>query len=414
MDSAAETDGGIAASIDPAAVIDFASSLITIPSFKAGGETQLARWLDEFFRARGYEVTLQEVEPGRFQTIAVLPGKGHGGRTLMLNGHLDIDPLAAGWRRDPWKPSLEGDRLYGAGVRNMKGGLSALIAAAEAVRVAQRPRQGDLIVACVLGELQGGVGTVAMLEEGVTADAAIVAEPMGKNLVTTHAGVLEFALSTVGRSVHVSRKKSGKDALQAMIRLINALGHIEFRCTPRADLPDLPILNVGGIIGGRGRDYNLRGPNFICDYCTALVDIRFLPGQSAESVLQDVRTCLSAAEAELDGVEWEISLESKEPFAVNTAVFEPTEIPPDCEIVEMVAEEFTRQSGHSPHIGVSLPGSYAGADTAHLWRAGIPCLMYGPGGGPVAGDDEVDDYIDVEEMTQCARVVASVADRYCR
>lgn len=410
-----EDDREIAATIDAQMVTDLAANLISIPSFKAGGETQLARWLEDFFLARNYEVTLQEVEPGRFQTVALLPGEVGGGQTLMLNGHLDIDPLAASWKRDPWKPSLEDGRLYGAGARNMKGGLAALIAAAEAVRKARRPRRGDLIVACVLGELQGGVGTVAMLERGVTADAAIIAEPVGENLVTTHAGVVEFALSTIGRSAHISRKKSAKDALHAMIRLIGALESIEFRCTLREDLPDLPIVNVGGVIGGRGRDYDLRGPNFTCDYCTALVDIRFLPGQSADSVMQDVERCLNAAGAELDGVDWEISFESQEPFAVNSVVFEPTEIPPGCEIIEMVAEELTRMSGHPPHaVGVSLPASYTGADTAHLWRAGIPCLMYGPRGGPTPEDNEPDDYVDVREMVQCARVVASVADRYCR
>ncbi|MGC8488171.1 MAG: M20 family metallopeptidase [Clostridia bacterium] len=409
-----EEDGGIAAQIVEEEVVELACDLLRIPSFKAGGESELARWLHGFFVERSYQVELQEVAPGRFQTIAVLPGEGGGGRSLMLNGHIDIDPLAAGWRRDPWKPSVEGGRLYGAGARNMKGGLASLISAAEAVRRAKRPRRGDLVVACVLGELSGGEGTVAMLERGMRTDAAIVPEPVGENLVTTHAGVLEFSLSTTGRSEHISRKPEAKDAMQAMMKLIAALGNVDWQCKRRDDLPALPILNVGGIIGGRGRDYDLRGPNFTCDYCTALLDVRFLPGQTAESVLRDVERCLKQV-GDLDGVTWEISRESREPYSLNTVVFEPTEIPTDAEIVQLVHEEFVRIIGHAPgKIGVSLPASYSGDDTAHLWRAGIPCLMYGPGGGSHQGYGEVDDHVDVGEMVRCAKVLATVADRYCR
>ena len=74
---------------------------------------------------------MQEVEPGRLQTIATLPGTG-GGASLMLNGHTDINALTRRWRRDPWTPSLEGDRRYGHGVQNMKGGLATIITVAEA------------------------------------------------------------------------------------------------------------------------------------------------------------------------------------------------------------------------------------------------------------------------------------------
>ncbi len=407
-------DEWLGKSVDEDEVVALACDLLRIPSFKAGGESELALWLGHFFGERGYEVDLQEVQPGRYQTIARLPGEGGDGRSLMLNGHIDIDPLAAGWRRDPWNPSHEGGRLYGAGARNMKGGLAALISAAESVRRSGRPRRGDLVVACVLGELQGGEGTVAMIERGMRADAAVVPEPVGPNLVTAHAGVLELAISTVGRSAHISRKESAKDALPAMLRLIEALKDIGFRCERREDMPALPIVNVGGIIGGRGRDYDLRGPNFTCDFCTALVDIRFLPGQTSESVLEDVVACLEEASLGLDGVTWEISLESHDPFALNTVVFEPTEIPVESDIVAVVAEELERVSGQPPDaVGVALPASYTGADTAHLWRAGIPCLMYGPRGGPTADDVDVDDFVDVGEMVQCARVLANVADRWC-
>ncbi|MFB3119688.1 MAG: M20/M25/M40 family metallo-hydrolase, partial [Stenotrophomonas maltophilia] len=112
-------------------LVELAKSLVRIPSF-IGEETPVARWLASYLSSRGYEVELQEVERGWFQTVAVLKGSGQG-RSIMFNGHLDINPLASGWTQSPFEPRVEGNRLYGAGIRNMKSGVSAMIHAAEAI-----------------------------------------------------------------------------------------------------------------------------------------------------------------------------------------------------------------------------------------------------------------------------------------
>jgi acetylornithine deacetylase len=85
----------------------------------------------------------------------------------MLNGHTDVDPLAVGWRRDPWEAVVEGDRLVGHGLVNMKGGVTAMIEAALLLRRAGVRLRGDLVIAAVVGELQGGAGTVHLLERGM-------------------------------------------------------------------------------------------------------------------------------------------------------------------------------------------------------------------------------------------------------
>jgi acetylornithine deacetylase len=198
----------------------------------------------------------------------------------MFNGHTDIYPLAMGWRRDPWKPSVEGDRLYGAGSRNMKGGLAAMIAAAEGVRTSGVTLKGDLVLACVLGELQGGVGTSYLCREGPLTDMAVVPEPFGaNNILTVNAGVLEMDINVIGISLHITRLKEGSvDAIEMMAKAVPFIKNVKFRHTPRKDLPGLPRINVGAIIGGRGRDHNMSGPNFVADFCTVLVDARFRRG----------------------------------------------------------------------------------------------------------------------------------------
>ena len=192
--------------VDEDGIVDLAGELIKIPSFKTE-ETPVAEFLSDFFGTRGYQVELQEVEPGRFQTIATIKGTG-GGKSLMLNGHTDINSLARRWRRDPWIPTVEGDRLYGHGIQNMKGGLASIVMAAEAVRKSGVSLKGDLVVACVVGETQGGEGTHFLMESGFRTDMAVVAEPFGVgNLVTVHAGIVHMAIHTYG--VHGSPPSDG-------------------------------------------------------------------------------------------------------------------------------------------------------------------------------------------------------------
>ena len=400
--------------ITPEQVVGIASDLIRIPSFKTE-ETPLARWLDGYLTERGYEVDLQEVEPGRFQVLARLRGTG-GGQTLMLNGHLDIDPLSLGWKHDPWEPVVEGDRLYGAGVMNMKGADAAMIAAAEAIRLSGEPLPGDLLLALVVGELQGGVGTVHLLKEGVTADAAIVPEPYGTDaIVTTHAGVTEMAISTLGYSRHISDRSGAVDAIAQMMKAIPVIQNTKFRANADERLPALPLVNVGGIIGGRGREHDLKGPNFTADYCTVIVDIRYPPGQTAATVEEDIRAGLDALAAEDPTFRYEIEHPLSAGYSALTVVMEPTDIPLDHPFVETVLAHYREVVGRDPlELGVSLPMSYAGNDTAHLWRAGIPCVLFGPSGGWDESPEEPDQYIKISEMVTCAKVMALTALDICQ
>ena len=195
--------------VDEKAIVALASDLIKIPSFKPD-ETPVAQYLADFFIERGYEVDLQEVEPGRFQTVATLKGTG-GGMSLMLNGHTDINSLTLHGKRDPWTPSVEGDRLYGHGVQNMKGGLASIIMAAEAVRLSGVKLKGDLVVACVVGETQGGEGTYYLMQTGFRTDMAVVAEPFGVgNLVTVHAGIGRSGPRTSSSAVPDRRPRSSR------------------------------------------------------------------------------------------------------------------------------------------------------------------------------------------------------------
>ena len=399
-------------SVDRGEMLRLAEDLVRIPSFKTE-ETDAARFLGDFLAQRGYDVELQEVEPGRFQTIAILKGSG-GGKSLMLNGHIDIDPLAMGWKRDPWTPSIEGDLIFGAGIRNMKSGVSSMIEAAEMVRRAGVPLRGDLVLACVVGELQGGVGTTHLCRHGPLTDMAVVPEPFGaNNILTVHAGVLEMAIHVLGNSRHISRKEEAIDAIAKMCKAVPVIDGVKFTHTPREDLPGLPRINVGAIIGGRGRDYDMRGPNFVSDFCTVIVDVRFLPGMTSASVKADIERALDEVKRDDADFQYEIEMPPDPKYRVFTVVMEPFDLPKNEYILETVLRQFRTVTGKEPDgVGAVLPGSYTGDDTCHLWAAGVPCLLYGPGGGSESAVIP-DEYSRISDMEQVAKVLALTALDVC-
>ena len=399
--------------VDEKAIVDLAGELIKIPSFKLE-ETPVATFLADFFGSRGYQVELQEVEPGRFQTIATLEGTG-GGPSLMLNGHTDINSLTRRWRRDPWVPVVEGDRLYGHGVQNMKGGLASVIMAAEAVRQSGVRLKGDLVVACVVGETQGGEGTHFLMESGFRTGMAVVAEPFGVgNLVTVHSGIVHMAIHTYGVTGHIRQPQGTVNAVEKMTGVIDALGRVEFTYQPRADMPDLPKLNVGSVIGGLGQDYILVEPPYIPDLCTIIVDVHFVPGQTVEGIVADIRRVLDPLQAGDLELSYEIEIPPPESFkGRRRLVMDPLDVPQDAEIVQAVARSHREVTGEPPKaIGAVLPFSYTANDTCHLWNAGIPCLLYGPA-VVRGGDGEDDSCVIISEMVQCTKVLALTALDVC-
>jgi acetylornithine deacetylase len=267
-------------------------------------------------------------------------------------------------------------------------------------------RRGDVIVACVVGELQGGVGTVRMLNAGVRADAAIVGEPHGAaNVFTKHAGVMQFAVHVLGKTAHISRKDEGEHAILRAGEAVAALEAMTLAGPRDPDLPGLPRLNVGSIIGGRGREVELRGPNWVPDFATLYVDVRFTQGMTPDSILAEVRRVLDARA----GLRYEIEFPMDPKRRILREVMMPFSIAPDAPFVREVAASVQEVSGRPPRVGVVLPNGYSGNDTSHLAAAGIPCLLYGPSGDM----DGADRWTSVSQMLTCTRVYADVIRRVC-
>jgi len=387
-------------------VVRLACELIRIPSFTTE-ESPLAEWLANYLGEQGLAVTVQEIEPGRRQTIARLRGTG-GGRSIMLNGHIDIDPLASGWTRDPFDPWIADGKLFGHGIYNMKAGVTACIMATLALKRAGVPIRGDVVLACVAAELNSGIGTIHALENGQKTDMAVVAEPYGaRTILTKHTGTMDVVIHTLGRATHISKKEHGVDAIAMMMRAVAALDAMRFTHTHDPDLPGLPRLNVGSIIGGRGREHNLRGAYTVSDFCTGLTST--CASTEPERVDGGGRHPSHARRAGRGGSEVRVRDRVPAPARARARPARQgrggraedaagradgaTQPPPD-------------DRGRAGAFRGPAAQSYAGNDTTHLWAAGIPCCLYGPGGGYI---DYHDVHVDLEDLFLCTRVLALTA-----
>lgn len=399
--------------ISRAELVSLASELVRIPSFKEE-ETTLALYLADWFQQRGYEVELDEVEPNRLQTIATLKGQG-GGKSLMFNAHLDINSLTRGWTRDPWEAWVEGDKLFGHGIQNMKGGLATMIVAADAFRKADVELKGDIMLACVAGETQGGEGMHHLMGRGVRTDAAIITEPFGRgNLATMHAGIVHMALHVRGRSGHMSQLDGTIHAIRKMAAIIERFDTLKFSVAFNPELPGLPRHNVGAIIGGRGDDYILFDAPYVPDLCTIILDVHFLPGQKVEAIVQDIEAHLEPLKIADADLSFDIEFPPPAFFKGRRRLVMPAvDVPATEEIVQTVTRNYERLTGEKINkVGAVLPSSYSACDSSWLWQHGIPCLNYGPSTGMLIGGPE-GAYCEIGEMEEVAKVLALTALEFC-
>ncbi|MDF2910322.1 MAG: acetylornithine deacetylase or succinyl-diaminopimelate desuccinylase [Sporolactobacillus laevolacticus] len=190
---------------------------------------------------------------GRPNVVGLLKGTG-GGKSLILNGHIDTMPYGnrSQWKHDPFSGTVIDNEMYGLGATDMKGSLAAMILAAELVQKLGIKLKGDLLIQSVVDEEGGGNGTMACVERGYTADGAIVGEPTQLHLQTAHMGFLFHEIKVTGKSLHSSQLWEGVNAIDKSLKIYHALKELErdWLMTRRHPLLPGPTINLGVIEGG--------------------------------------------------------------------------------------------------------------------------------------------------------------------
>ncbi len=354
----------------------------------------LARWLDDW---GCHEVALVESRPDRPSVGARLRGTG-GGRSLVLNGHIDIYELSLDWTRDPFTPALEDGKVFGAGIADMKAGTAAALAAVRRVARSAIPLRGDVVFQGVSCHFEGGVGTRSLCEAGFVGDAAIGCEPSSNTLGIAHRGAAYLKITTRGRQAHTTYKHLGVNAIETMEPILVGLRKLEAELPyePHPLLPGAPILNIGTIEGGTKH-------NQVPDRCVVTIDIRLLPSQDPHDVKLRVEAMIdelrSTTDPRIDAV-----VEFSEHWLSGPR--HAYQIADDAPIVQMLHSVVAGVTGAAPRY----EGVPFWCDLVALNEFGVPGVNFGPGDPPYNFPDE---YVFEAQYLEAVDVYERAIRQWC-
>lgn len=403
---------------DADALLADLDALVRIPSV-GGQERPAQQFMARLLGGIGFEVDewaidlaslrrsphfCEEIE--RVDALGVvgrLPGSASG-RSLMLNGHVDVVGAGAPeeWTVPPWQLTVRDGAAFGRGAVDMKGGLLCAVEAARMLRRAGVRLAGDLVIASVVGEEDGGTGTLATIDRGYRADGAVIMEPTGLAIAPAHAGALNFRVELRGRAAHGCVRSEGVSAIELLGPLLGGLSRLERERNDRLSTPlfatyEIPFgICVGKVAGG---DW----PSTVAE--RAVVEGRYgiAPGEDLDAArreLEEAVAAIAAADAWM----------RDHPPVVSWwgGRFEPAAIPADAPIAAAVAGALSAVDGGEPSF-VAMP---YGADMRLLTNvAGIETVMFGP--GDVRAAHRPDEHVPVAHLGVVARALALTAIRFC-
>jgi acetylornithine deacetylase len=340
-------------------------------------------------------------------------GGGGPGRDLLLNGHIDVVPVGdeAAWTTSPWDPAVRDGRVHGRGAVDMKGGLACALFALKAVRDAGVQLRGRLSVASVVGEEDGGTGTLATILRGHRGDGAVVVEPTRLRVVPAQAGSLMFRLVVHGRSAHGCVREEGVSAVEMFLPLFAALRRLEAeRCG----------VETGAAVAGDSQsplfaDHRLPWPIEIGtvragDWASSVPDMLVAEGRYGVAVGEDVAAARSVFEQAIAGAAAADPWLAGHPPEVEWwgGRFDPAQTSLDDPIVTTVRAAAAGATGTAP----PMEGVTYGADMRLLVNVGrIPTVLFGPGDVRVA--HMPDECVAIDDLRAAAETLVVAALRFC-
>lgn len=367
--------------------IDSVNPSLAGPGAGAAGEGEIARFAAAEMRAAGLDVELQEALPGRPNAIGVLEGR-RAGRSLILCGHLDTVTVEG--MESPFTPRERDGWLHGRGAQDMKGGVAAMIGAARRLAETGGLTAGRLIVAAVVDEEYESAGAEALVR-GWRADAAMVTEPTDLAIGLGHKGFCWLEVVTGGRAAHGSRPAEGRDAILRMGRVLAGLEALDRGLQSRPPHPLLGTASLHASLIEGGRELSTYP-----DRCTLKLERRTLLDEPEDAPLAEIQTLLAGLRA--DDPELEVSV--RQLFSRRAY-----ETPPGHPLPDLLAGALSRLGRPARRGGVSF-----WTDAAILGHAGIPTVLFGPGG---EGLHSTHERVRLDEVLACRDALAEVARAFC-
>ncbi|MFL5637784.1 MAG: ArgE/DapE family deacylase [Gemmatimonadaceae bacterium] len=351
------------------------------------GEGSCAHALAAVLTEWGFSVELIDAAPGRPNVVARFGPSG--APALMLNGHLDVVGVE-GMVHEPFEAALEGDRIFGRGAADMKGGLAAMCAAA-VHGTASRPKR-QIVLSAVVDEEYESLGMRALIRAGVRADAAIITEPTRLAICPAHRGFAWIDIAFKGRAAHGSRYDIGVDAITHAGLVLAELDKLE---RARESGPRHPLLGRGSLHASK-----IRGGVGMSTYpeeCELAIERRTLPGESAELAMKEITDACTAVRASNPRLDARVTL--------STAQL-PSEVSLDSAIVKSLSRALDDEK-----LPIRVEGFPAWTDAALLNEAGIPTVCFGP--GDIALAHAAEEFVRVEEIELATRVLTRVVREWC-
>jgi len=351
------------------------------------GEGDCARALASILDDWGFTVQLIDAVPGRPNVVARLGPPD--APALMFNGHLDVVSVE-GMMHEPFAAEVRGNRIYGRGSADMKGGVAAMCAAAVKGASADSARQ--ILVTAVVDEEYESLGMRAVLAAGVVADAAIITEPTRLAICPAHRGFVWIDVAFRGRAAHGSRYDLGVDAITHAGLLLAELESLE---RTREKDTQHPLLGRGSLHASK-----IQGGVGMSTYpetCNLSIERRTLPGESVEKALKEITDSCASLRSRQAHFDARVTL--------STAQL-PSDVPLESPIVKRLRGALEREK-----LPVRIEGLSAWTDAALLNEAGIPTICFGP--GDIALAHAAEEYVPITEIETATRVLTRVVREWC-
>jgi len=398
--------------IDPARARRDLEHLISIPSI-TGQEEQIQAELADMLTGEGFDVDRfrgdldvlsadprfpgMEVDHPSLPVVVGRVDTGRPGPTILLDAHVDVVPPGNPdtWDTPAFEPALRDGNVYGRGACDMKGGLVSALEAMRAVRDGAANLCGQVLLALVPGEEDGGSGSFAVIREGYSADVCVIPEPTSLDIVVAHGGAITFTLDVPGRAAHASMRREGVSALDNLSYLVEALKDDERRrneteTDERMTAIGLPYPTIIGQVEGGN------WASTVMDRVLAHGRYGVTVGQDAEGATTDLRAAIAEASSRHPFL-------SEHPVGVSVwgARFDSVRMDSDHALPLGLTAAHRAVTGSTP----KRVGAPYGADMRlFVQEAGIPTVMYGPGSARAA--HSANEHVPMRELTTCAEVLA--------
>ncbi|MCC7281609.1 MAG: M20/M25/M40 family metallo-hydrolase [Acetobacteraceae bacterium] len=397
----------LARNLDAKSCLAIAADMVRHKSYsETPGERVLAEHMHNEMQKLGLQSVLLPVEGTRVNAIGTWRGTG-GGKSLLFNGHLDTNPVSEGWTVDPWGGVVDEKFIYGIGVSNMKAGDAACFCATKTLIDAGVRLKGDVILTFVVGELQGGVGTLAAIRQGVRADYFVNSEPSDLQAITMHAAAFTFIIELEGITRHMSKREAAVDAITAACDLIPRLNGLKFSDAPDDDHRGINRVHVGVVHGALGRELHEWRPPQVSDFVRIKGSGRYGPGQTEAHAIGDIRRALDELEARFPGLKARVWPENREGRPAMPAF----RVDRNARIVRSLNAAYRAVRGQDQPTGAITPPGFYGTDAGHFWaELGMEGVVCGPGGRYNTMPDE---RVDIPDFLDMVRIYMLVMADIC-